>query len=101
MEATMTTTSTKATKKVQGKAEIVREYTPIESARVHGVTFDGELVWFAVDGELVAFDPVTEKVVRRFPVPGASAGTAFDGRHIYQLAGEHIAVVDPKTGTIL
>jgi hypothetical protein len=101
MEATMTTTSTKATKKVQGKAEVVREYTPIESASVHGVTFDGELVWFAIDGELVAFDPMTEKVARRFRVPGACAGTAYDGRHLYQLAGEHIAVVDPKTGAIV
>ena len=39
---------------------IVAEYVPCpDRGRIHGVTFDGKLVWFARDDELVAFDPVT------------------------------------------
>jgi hypothetical protein len=101
METTMTTKSTSTKKTTQGKAEIVREYTPVEQASVHGVTFDGKLVWFAIDNELVAFDPETEKVARRFKVAGASAGTAYDGHYIYQLAGADIAVVDPESGAVV
>jgi outer membrane protein assembly factor BamB len=31
----------------------------------------------------------------------ANAGTAFDGRHLYQLAGDRIQKIDPKTGRVL
>jgi outer membrane protein assembly factor BamB len=65
------------------------------------VTFDGKLVWFARDGELVAFDPAAEKVVRRYEVPLAGAGTAFDGEHIYQLAQGEILVIKPEDGSIV
>lgn len=82
-------------------AEIVREYLPLDDAQIHGVTFDGKLVWFARDNELVAFDPETEKVVRRLPVPAADAGTAFDGEHIYQLAHGEILVIQPADGRIV
>lgn len=82
------------------EAEIVREYGPFGEGGVHGVTFDGKLVWFARDNELVAFDPDSEKVVRRFKVP-ADAGTAFDGTHLYQLADGDILVIDPKDGRVL
>ncbi|MDP9035168.1 MAG: PQQ-binding-like beta-propeller repeat protein [Myxococcota bacterium] len=82
-------------------AEVLREYVPLGDRRVHGVTFDGKLVWYAGDDELVAFDPEREQVVRRHSVPGANAGTAFDGKHIYQLAGPHIVVVDPADGRIV
>jgi len=82
-------------------AEIARELQPLDEGRIHGVTFDGKLVWFARDGELVAFDPAEERVVRRFPVPGASAGTAFDGDHLYQLADAQILVIDPADGRIV
>jgi hypothetical protein len=83
-----------------GKAEIVREYGPFGEGGVHGVTFDGKLVWFARDNELVAFDPDSEKVVRRLSVP-ADAGTAFDGEHLYQLAGGDILVIEPADGRIV
>jgi len=83
------------------EAEIVREHVPIDEQQIHGVTFDGKLVWFARDDELVAFDPEAEKVVRRHPVAGADAGTAFDGQHLYQLAKGEILVIDPKDGRIL
>lgn len=82
-------------------AEVVREYTPLDDGSVHGVTFDGKLVWFACDDELVAFDSEREKVVRRHPIPGARAGTAFDGKHLYQLAGDEIVVVEPADGRIV
>ncbi|WP_224242781.1 Vgb family protein [Hyalangium gracile] len=82
-------------------AEIVREYRPLDEGRIHGVTYDGKLVWFARDNELVAFDPETEKVVHRHPVPAANAGTAFDGEHIYQLASGEILVIQPSDGRIV
>ncbi|OJT24158.1 hypothetical protein BO221_13295 [Archangium sp. Cb G35] len=82
-------------------AEIVREYLPLDDAQIHGVTFDGNLVWFARDNELVAFDPETEKVVRRLPVPAADAGTAFDGEHLYQLAHGEILVIQPADGRVV
>jgi hypothetical protein len=82
------------------EAEIVREYGPFGEGGVHGVTFDGKLVWFARDHELVAFDPETEKVVRRLDVP-ADAGTAFDGEHLYQLAEAEILVIQPADGRIV
>lgn len=86
---------------VRRTAEIVREYVPLDEGRIHGVTFDGKLVWFARDNELVAFDPETEKVVRRYPVPAADAGTAFDGEHLYQLAQGEILVIQPADGRII
>jgi hypothetical protein len=82
-------------------AEIVREFQPLDEGRIHGVTFDGKHVWFARDGELVAFDPGTERVVRRLTIPKANAGTAFDGQHLYQLAEGQILVVDPTDGRVV
>jgi len=83
-----------------GAAEVVRTYGPFGEGGVHGVTFDGALVWFARDNELVAFDPETEEVVRRHAVP-ADAGTAFDGENLYQLAADEILVVRPADGRVL
>jgi hypothetical protein len=87
--------------KAESEAEVLREYVPLERGHVHGVTFDGKLVWFARDDELVAFDPGTEQVVRRHRVPGARAGTAYDGEHLYQLAQGEILVVQPSDGRIV
>ncbi|MDB4973509.1 MAG: WD40-like repeat protein [Myxococcaceae bacterium] len=86
---------------IKSSVEVAREYQPLDQTAIHGVTFDGRLVWFARDGELVAFDPTSERVVRRFEVPGARGGTAFDGTHLYQLAGEVILVLDPEEGRIV
>ncbi|TMA21800.1 MAG: glutamine cyclotransferase [Deltaproteobacteria bacterium] len=62
-------------------AEIVREYGPFPGApHVNGVSFDGRLVWFA---------------------GACDAGTAFDGRHLFQIAGDRIHKIDPVTGEIL
>ena len=87
--------------KPESIAEVVHEYVPLDEGRIHGVTFDGERVWFARDDELVAFDPDTRQVVRRFAVPGANAGTAFDGEHLYQLAHGEILVLQPEDGRIV
>lgn len=86
---------------IQRQARVLREYGPFGSGGVHGVTFDGKLVWFAQDGELVAFDPETEREVRRLAVPNAAAGTAFDGEHLYQLAGAEVLVIRPSDGRVL
>ncbi|MCW5831831.1 MAG: PQQ-binding-like beta-propeller repeat protein [Labilithrix sp.] len=83
------------------QGEIVREYIPIDEKPIHGVTFDGKLVWFARNDELVAFDPETEKIVHRYAIASAGAGTAYDGEHVYQLAREEILVIDPKNGAIV
>jgi outer membrane protein assembly factor BamB len=98
---TKTMTPTSTTTPRTSDAEVVREYVPIDEGYIHGVTFDGKLVWFARNDELVAFDPETEKVVRRHPVPSANAGTAFDGEHIYQLAADEIVVIQPADGRIV
>jgi len=82
-------------------AEIVREYGPFPGAdRVHGVTYDGQYVWFASGDKLNAFDPTSGKEVRSIDV-AAHAGTAFDGRHLFQIAEDHIQKIDPKTGQVL
>jgi streptogramin lyase len=45
-------------------------------------------------------DPDSGSVVRALDVP-ADAGTAHDGRHLYQLAGGRILKIDPATGAVL
>ncbi len=82
-------------------AEIVQEYGPFQDIdRVHGVTYDGQHVWFASGDKLNAFDPSDGKKVRSIDV-AAHAGTAFDGKHFFQLAEDRIQKIDPKTGHIL
>ena len=44
----------------KSKAEIIREYGPFPGCdHVHGVSFDGENVWFAAGDKLKAFDPAS------------------------------------------
>ena len=82
-------------------AEILREYGPFPGVdRVHGVTFDGQHVWFAAGDTLNAFDPASGKTQRSIDV-AAHAGTAFDGRHLFQLAEDRIQRIDPETGHVL
>jgi glutamine cyclotransferase len=82
-------------------AEIVREYGPFPGAdHVHGVTFDGQHVWFAGGDTLNAFDPASGRMLRSIAVP-AHAGTAFDGQHLFQLAEDRIQKIDPKSGRVL
>jgi glutamine cyclotransferase len=85
----------------RSSAEIVREYGPFPgAASVHGVTYDGQQVWFASGDRLNAFDPASGKVLRTIEV-ASDAGTAFDGRHLFQLAEDRIRKIDPKTGRVV
>ena len=82
-------------------AEIIREYGPFPGVEhVHGVTYDGENVWFAAGDTLNALDPESGMTLRSIDV-AAHAGTAFDGRHLFQLAEDRIQKIDPQTGRVL
>lgn len=82
-------------------AEIVEEYGPFEGVEaVHGVSHDGEAVWFASGERLNRLDPRTGGVGRHLAL-AATAGTAFDGTHLYQIAASQILKVDPQTGKVL
>src|SRR4051795_12551983 len=85
----------------RSNAEIVREYGPFPGIDgVHGVTFDGQQVWFAAGDTLNAFDPATGEMQRSLDV-AAHAGTAFDGRHLFQITEDRIQKIDPATGQVL
>jgi len=82
-------------------AVILREFGPFPGAdHVHGVTFDGQHVWFASGDNLSAFDPENGQTMRSINVT-AHAGTAFDGKHLFQIAEDRIQKIDPKTGRVL
>jgi glutamine cyclotransferase len=82
-------------------AEIVREYGPFPGAsHIGGVSFDGQLVWFAGGERLQAFAPSTGAAARSIDVT-CDAGTAFDGKHLYQIADARILKIDPATGAIV
>jgi glutamine cyclotransferase len=82
-------------------AEIIREYGPFPGVdSVHGVSFDGQHVWFASGEKLNALDPDSGKPLRSLDIT-ADAGTAFDGEHLFQIAGEHINKIDPQSGRVL
>jgi glutamine cyclotransferase len=82
-------------------AEIAREYGPYPGAdRVHGVTYDGQRVWFASGDKLNAFDPESGNAMRAIDV-AAHAGTAFDGKHLFQIADDCIQKIDPNSGRVL
>ena len=66
----------------------------------HGVSFDGQQVWFGSGDRLNALDPESGDIVGVLDVP-ADAGTAFDGTHLFQIAGAVIRKIDPKTGEVL
>jgi glutamine cyclotransferase len=85
----------------RSEAEILREYGPFPGVEaVHGVTHDGEQVWFASGDRLNALDPGSGKTVRSIDVT-AHAGTAFDGTHFFQIAEKQIRKIDPGTGRVL
>ena len=60
-------------------AEILREYGPFPGLEsIHGVSYDGERVWFASGDRVNALDPDSGTITGAIEVP-AHAGTAFDG----------------------
>jgi glutamine cyclotransferase len=82
-------------------ADVVREYGPFSGVdAVHGVTYDGRLIWFATGDALKAVDPRTAEISRSIHIT-ATAGTAFDGRHVFQISGDRILKIDPDTGQVL
>ncbi|WP_426434261.1 DUF5074 domain-containing protein [Bradyrhizobium genosp. P] len=81
-------------------AHIVREYAFEGVESVHGVTFDGEQVWFGAGDRMIAFDPESGKTTRTIEV-ASHAGTAFDGTCLYQIAEDRIQKVDPHTGRVI
>src|SRR3546814_6066742 len=85
---------------IRSAAEILREYGPFPGVEgVHGVTYDGQHVWFASGDKLNAFDPASGKTLRAIDF-AAHAGTAFDDRHLFQLAEDRIQKIDPNTGRV-
>lgn len=85
----------------KANAEIMREYGPFPDAeRVHGVTYDGQRVWFASGEKLNSLDPESGNIGQSLEV-AAYAGTAYDGRHLYQIAEGRIQKIEPKTGRVL
>lgn len=86
---------------IQSTAEIVCEYGPFPDAEhVHGVSYDGQHIWFASGNKLNAFDPESAKPVRSIDV-AAHAGTAFDGQHLFQIAEDRIQKIDLESGRVL
>ncbi|HTL96341.1 MAG TPA: hypothetical protein VL157_12405 [Gemmatimonadaceae bacterium] len=85
----------------QSTAEIIREYGPFPRANnVGGVTYDGQSVWFAAGDSMRAFDPASGEELRAIDVP-AHAGTAFDGKYLYQIAEQRIQKIDPQTRRVV
>ena len=81
-------------------AEIVREYAFAGTDKIHGVTHDGRQVWAATGGRLIAFDPESGKPTRTLD-RACDAGTAFDGKYLYQIAETRIDKIDPATGDVV
>src|SRR3984957_5069260 len=83
------------------RAEILREYGPFPHVEgVHGVSFDGQRVWFASGDSLNALDPDSGEIVNALEV-AADAGTEFHGTHLFQIAEAVIRKIDPRTGEVL
>src|SRR5229473_2303081 len=87
-------------------AEIIREYGPFPGVdHVHGVTYDGEHVWFATGDKLNLIDPKSGCVLATIPAPGGgrdsgltwAEGTLWVG----QYRDRKIHQIDPQTGAIL
>ena len=82
-------------------AEVVEEYGPfVPGEDVHGVSYDGERVWFATGKKLRALDPARKTLTAELALT-CDAGTAFDGEHLYQLAHGRIHKLDPRSGQLL
>lgn len=86
---------------ITSQAVILQEYGPFPGVEaVHGVTYDGSRVWFAVGDSLKALDPASGKLTGALEIP-CHAGSAFDGTHLFQIAESGIQKIDPKSGKVL
>ncbi len=68
---------------------------------MHGVTFDGQHVWFASGDKLNALDPDSGQTVHARSTSPRMPAPAFDGKHLFQIAEDRIHKIDPKTGKVL
>ncbi len=85
----------------QSAAEIIREFGPFPGVEaVHGVTYDGQRVWFGTGERLQAIDPVSGEPQRSIDLI-ANAGTAFDGKHLFQIADDRIQKIDLESGRVV
>ncbi|WP_275099422.1 PQQ-binding-like beta-propeller repeat protein [Sedimenticola hydrogenitrophicus] len=85
----------------QTTANIIDEYGPFSGVdAVHGVSYDGQKIWFASGDKLHTIDPASGKQVASIDVT-ANAGTAYDGQYLYQIADDHIQKIDPNSGEVL
>ncbi len=100
-ETTMTPTTKTSSKRGRG-ARVLREVVVEGVKNVHGVSFDGERVWFAHgdEGEIIAVNAATGARERSMRVP-ANAGVAFDGEALWVGCGAKIRRIHPETGAIL
>lgn len=81
-------------------AEILAEFGPFSGvSNIGGVTFDGTCAWLATGERLLAV--TTDGARARELHVRASAGTAFDGKHLWQIADGKIRKLDPETGVEL
>jgi outer membrane protein assembly factor BamB len=90
-----------AKQKPNESAQVVREYGPfVEGEVVHGVSYDGQRVWYATGKKLRALDPVRGELTGELDAT-CDAGTAYDGQFLYQLGAGRIQKIDPHTGRVL
>ncbi len=82
-------------------ADIIGEYGPFAGIdAVHGVSFDGEKVWFASGEKLNRLNPESGTIDHTLNIP-AHAGTAFDGTYLYQIVEQSIQKIEPDTGKVI
>lgn len=60
----------------------------------------GDQLWVATGESLVAVDPASGEPKRSLSVV-CDAGTAFDGKHLFQIAADRIDKIDPASGEVL
>ncbi|WP_260295951.1 PQQ-binding-like beta-propeller repeat protein [Sedimenticola hydrogenitrophicus] len=85
----------------QTTANVIDEYGPFTGVdAVHGVSYDGQKIWFASGDKLHTIDPASGEQAASIDVT-ANAGTAYDGQHLYQIADDHIQKIDPNSGEVL
>ncbi|MFO0566256.1 MAG: glutamine cyclotransferase [Polyangiaceae bacterium] len=96
----MSQTAKKSAKK--SSARILAEHGVPGVKSVHGVTYDGQNVVFVHGdgGELVKLGADGSER-GRLSISGADAGVAFDGTHLWVVAGQRIQRVDPESGEVL
>ena len=82
-------------------AEVMAEYGPFPGVeQIGGVSYDGSRVWFASGDRLNALDLESGAIHRTINM-AAHAGTAFDGKYLYQLSEDRILKLEPATGRVV